>query len=95
MPRVWEKTPAEIQITAIFLMQDNNNNALLLFFLPHLKRLVWRRHAARKPVAPSLAHKRGKLNKNYNSTFSNTIHIMRSLYEIIHISTADVDESEE
>lgn len=36
-----------------------------------------------KHLSLSLPHKRGKLNKNYNSTFSNTVQIAK-FHEIHH-----------
>jgi len=87
--RIWEKkeskyakTPAWIQVTAIFLMQDIRTN-----FLPHLKRFVWRRHAGRKPTETSVtefATKAWENHKHYNSTFSNTVQIA-NFHEVHHL----------
>ena len=44
--------------------------------LPHLKRLVWRRHAARKPTETSVtefATQAWETEQYFNSTLSNTV----------------------
>ena len=75
------QTSAEIQVNAIFLCKINIQNFTTSISIC-METPCW--PEANKNMSLSLPYKRGKFNKNYNSTFSNFVQ-MAKFHEIQHV----------